>query len=78
MKPTASDKIINKLIDKGWSIDHSALSIGYHYAGTVGTMRPKHNIEYCRVHHGKCVNVKLHGMRFCFQQTTVMRHEITK
>lgn len=78
MRITAGDKTVNRLIDEGWNVSHSATTLQYKYAGVVSTMRSRNGKEYCRVHQGKTVNMRAYGHMFTFQMTTVMCREITK
>lgn len=66
MKKTAGDTTIEKLMDQGWKVSHTATVNRYRYAGTVSPMQSKDGMEFCRVHHGKCVG------KYTYQITTVM------
>lgn len=68
---------IDKLINDGWSIDHWALFNGYYPSGTITEMQTRNNVKYCRVHKGKCKNVKIgyypNDYKKCMQETIVMK-----
>ncbi len=66
MKKPAGETAIEKLIDAGWTVSHSATVNRYRYAGTVSPMERRNGREWCRVHHGRCV-----GKR-SWQVTTVL------
>lgn len=72
MKQAKHIEVVNKLIDNGWSIDHTALYNGYLFAGTISPMKTRNNIEYCRVHTGKCKT------EHTYQITIVMKRGIVK
>ena len=78
MKQTAADKAINNLIDNGWTVSHTALVTVYVYAGAIRPMKSRGGREYCRVHMGKSVNVKMHGGWWSMQRTTVLYRDIKK
>ena len=78
MRQTAADRAINALIDDGWTVSHTALVNRYIYAGAVRPMQARHGREYCRVHHGKSVNVKIRGGWWSMQYTTVLHRDIDK
>lgn len=68
MKKPAADLTIEKLINNGWKISHSALVSRYCFAGAVTPMKKRNGKEYCRVHHGKSVKGR-------YQITTVMERQ---
>ena len=65
---TKADITINRLIDDGWTISHTATHTSYLPAGTITPMQTRKGVDYCRVHHGK--SARAHG--FSYQVTTVM------
>lgn len=67
MRKTAGDQTVDKLIDEGWTVSHTATVRRYMPAGTVSPMCSKDGNDYCRVHHGQTVG------RHTYQITTVMR-----
>ena len=80
---TAADRSVNQLIDEGWTIDRYSLYNGYRYSGTISPMQTRKGYEYCRVHHGRCKNVDIHGgpwhdgFSISCQFTTVLRRPVT-
>lgn len=72
----------NELIDNGWTLSHNALYNGYHYSGTVTPMKNRQGKEYCRLHIGKCKNVKTYANGFInlysYQITYVFYRPIEK
>ena len=78
MKKSAADVTASRLIDEGWTLDHSALYPGYIYAGSVSTMQTRRGYEYCRVHAGRCKNVRIgRGYWKAMQVTEVYRRPVT-
>ena len=65
---TKSEMTIDKLLQDGWEVSHTALHPTYRTAGTVSPMQTRKGVDYCRVHHGK--SVPAHG--YSYQLTTVM------
>lgn len=70
MNMTAAQKTINRLIDDGWRVSHSALVNLYRFSGTISPMQTRKGVEYCRVHHGQCVGTH------SYQITTVMSRPV--